>query len=50
MQLYVSYECASKLQLAATRYGNDNRIRGWNAGMLQLADAHEGCSMLYAVA
>ena len=38
------------LQLAATRYGNDNKIRGWNIGMFQLADAHRGCSMLYAVA
>ena len=41
---------AVKLQLAATRYGNDDRIRNWNIGMLQLADAHRGCSMLDAVA
>ena len=38
------------LQLAATRYGNDNKIRSWNIGMLQLGDAHRECSMLYTVA
>ena len=30
------------LQFAAMRYGNDNKIRGWNIGMLLLADAHRG--------
>ena len=38
------------LQLAITRYGNDNKIRGWNIEMLQLADAYQGCSMIYAAA